>query len=517
MDEGDTTFSSDDDVAAAGHHRFIAARVLAHPDPTRIGELAPLFDASDVRGQISISRSTPELRTPAGTRTGPLSSRRITRNPLELERRGDELVVRYAFPSPAVEVNGQLLTGERSFASDAIRDGLVILFGDLALWIGWAELIDPAPAVEGLIGESTSMRRLRQQIHRIAEVDVPVLLRGETGAGKELVAAAIHKYSRRAGAPYVAVNVAGVPASMAASELFGHRRGAFTGAINDHKGYFAQADGGTLFLDEIGDTATEVQALLLRVVQEGEIQPVGGNTRSVDVRLIAATDSDLEAAVAERKFREPLWRRFSYEIHVPALRTRLDDVGLLFMHLVQARLAEMGDGDRVDATRGHDGAFIPARLIAELARCRWPGNVRELANVALKFALDNRGLARAHVSSELLRMLRSGPAAPAPAPAGAPPPPRKSADLHDTELLAAYRAERFSTERTARRLGISKSYLNKRLAESPGVRRARDLPREEIRTALAATRGSVPEAAAQLQISERALRLQLRRLSVGSD
>src|SRR5262249_39624938 len=153
--------------------------------------------------------------------------------------------------------------------------------------------------------------------------------------------AAIHKHSRRAASPYVAVNVAGVPPTMAASELFGHKRGSFTGASQERKGYFAQAHGGTLFLDEIGDVSFDVQALLLRAVQEGAIQPLGGGVKQVDVRLIAATDSDLESAVARRESREPLLRRFSYEIHVPPLRARRDDVGLLFLHLLRERLTSI--------------------------------------------------------------------------------------------------------------------------------------------------------------------------------
>jgi two-component system nitrogen regulation response regulator GlnG len=494
----------------------LGVRVLAHPDPARVGDLAPLLDADDRDGRVSICRTAPEFRSPDGRRTGALASRRITRSGIGIERRDDRLILRFEALSPVIEVNGQRLLGERSFDAVSVEAGLVLLLGkDLALWMGWMEPVDPAPFVEGLIGESTSIRLLRQQIHRVADLDVPVLLRGETGAGKELVAAAIHKYSRRARANYVAVNVAGVPPSMAASELFGHKRGAFTGAFDERKGYFAQADGGTLFLDEIGEAATEVQALLLRVVQEGEIQPVGGNTRAVDVRLVAATDSDLEAAVVERKFREPLWRRFSYEIHVPPLRARQDDVGVLFLHLLRTRLGEMGERDPIAAAREDDGSFVPARLVAEMARCAWPGNVRELANVALKFAIDNRKRARGQVTSELLQMLR--PRRELARAANTPAPSRKSTDLHDTELLAVFRAERYSTERTARKLGISKSYLYKRLGQNPEVRRARDIDPHDLRTALSASGGKLQDAAARLQISERALRLQLRRLGVAPE
>jgi two-component system nitrogen regulation response regulator GlnG len=507
--DADSTISTPTESQDAGH-RFIGARVLAHPDPARVGEFAPLFDATG-GGRLALNRWSPDFRAPTGRSSGPLESTRITRNPLHLERSGDELRLSYQAATPALEVDGRPLAGERVLSAAELDAGVVILFGrDLALWLGWLELGEPAPAVDTLVGESTIMRKLRQQIHRVADLEVPVLLRGETGVGKELVAAAIHRHSRRASGSYVAVNLAGVPPTMAASELFGHKRGAFTGAVEEHRGYFAQASGGTLFLDEIGDVAFDVQALLLRAVQERVIQPVGGVMRSVDVRLIAATDSDLESAVARREFREPLLRRFSYEIHVPPLRARLDDVGLLFYRLLGQQLEKMGEADRLIARDREAEPFVPARFVAGLARYDWPGNVRELANVALKFAIENRGLARGRVSADLLRLV--APRRPASAVAeAAAPPGRPAAEIAEAELLATVHAEGFSVERAARRLGVSKSYLYRRLEGNPSVRRAHDIPAEEIRAALAATAGDVPAAAARLRVSTRALRLQVRR------
>ena len=409
-----------------------------------------------------------------------------------------------------VEVDGQGLHGERTFELESIAAGLVILFGkDLALWIGWMEAIETPRPIDGLVGESTAMRRLRQQIHRVADVDVPVLLRGETGSGKELVAVAIHHYSRRAKGRYVAVNVAGIPPSMAASELFGHKRGAFTGAVEHRAGYFSEADGGTLFLDEIGDVSTEVQALLLRVVQEGGDR--AGRRPTAKGRCAAAGRDRFRSRTGGGRTRvsraavAPLF----LPDHVPPLRARRDDVGLLFLHLLRSRWAEMGERDWVSAARNDDAPFVPARLIAELARQRWPGNVRELANVALKFAIDNRGQSRGHVSDDLWAMI--GPRrAPADGPAVAAPP-RKAAELGDAELLTVFRAERFSTERTARRLGISKGYLYKRLDRNPEVRRPGRMSADEIASALAVCSGDVDAAAARLRVSGRALRLHLKR------
>ncbi|HET6281340.1 MAG TPA: sigma 54-interacting transcriptional regulator, partial [Polyangia bacterium] len=504
-----TPTDADDDTS----RRFIAARVLTHPDPARVGEFAPLFDAGveDTRSVV-VNRLSPEFRTPAGDRSGPLESTRISRSPLEVTRHLDGLRLNYAFASPAVEVNGQPLVGQRVLSAEELQAGIIVLIGkDLVLWIGWLELIDPAPAVKGLVGESTVMRRLRQQIHRVADLEVPVLLRGATGVGKELVAAAIHKYSRRAAASYVAVNVAGVPPTMAASELFGHKRGAFTGATEERKGYFAQANGGTLFLDEIGDVSFDVQALLLRAVQEGVIQPLGGSTRQVDVRLIAATDSDLESAVARHEFREPLLRRFSYEIHVPALRTRRDDIGILFYHLLRERLESMGEGHRLESPASSVDPFVPGAYIAQMALYSWPGNVRELANVALKFAIENRGRARARIGDELRNILRPRNDR-SPETTSTPPASRRAEEVSDADIIAALQAEGYRRERAAKRLGVSKSYLYKRLQGSPASRSVQDISTDEIRSALSDCGGDVGAAAERLRVSGRALRLQLKRI-----
>jgi two-component system nitrogen regulation response regulator GlnG len=494
----------------------IAVRVLAHPSAARIGDWAPLFDARG-DGEVVLNRLEPDFRAQDGRRTGPLESTRITRRSLTIARAGDRLRLR-ADPDVEASVNGELLRGERDLSVDELKAGIIVLFGKhLVLWLGWHELDEPPASVPGLVGESTAMRNLRRQIHQIAVTDVPVLLRGETGVGKELVAAAIHAMSPRAHSSYVPVNAAGIPPTMAASELFGHKRGAFTGAVEDRKGYFLQADGGTLFLDEIGDVTFDVQALLLRAVQHGVIQPLGGTTRKVDVRLVAATDSDLESAVARRQFREPLLRRFAFEIHVPPLRTRRDDVGILFMHLIRERLQIMGEDPQPLLERTDGDPWIPAEFVADLALHEWPGNVRELSNVTLHFVLENRQRARAKVTDDLLRLVRRRREPierlePVEPPSSGSVAIRYAAELSDQQILEALRAEKFSRPRAARRLGVSKSFFYKRLDRLEGIRQADQIPPDEIRSALDASDGDVGGAAARLEVSTRALLLHLRRI-----
>jgi DNA-binding NtrC family response regulator len=236
----------------------------------------------------------------------------------------------------------------------------------------------------GLIGRTAPMLAVYKQIAHAADATVPVLVVGESGTGKELVARAIHAYGRRAGRPFVPVNCGAIAESLLESELFGHTRGSFTGAVSDTKGIFEQANGGTVFLDEIGETSPALQVKLLRVLEEGEIRPVGASRATkVDTRVVAATNADLEQSVAEQKFRQDLYYRLSViVIKVPPLRERPSDIPLLvsqFLHNACAR-----SGRQVEVT--------PSAVEA-LAAYGWPGNVRELENTVERLVLFSRGSA----------------------------------------------------------------------------------------------------------------------------
>ena len=245
------------------------------------------------------------------------------------------------------------------------------------------EMGDTASGRNAIVGKSRAMQAIYKEIGRIAATPVPVLIRGDTGTGKELVARAIYQHSERASAPFIAINCAAIPENLLESELFGHERGSFTGADSRRIGRFEQASGGTIFLDEIGDMNLPLQAKLLRVLQEKTIQRVGGKENiPIDVRVIAATHRDLEAAIQERLFREDLFYRLNVvTISLPSLHERMEDIPDLARYFLKKYGPEVGVA----------APSITPEAIAELQQQKWPGNVRELENTvrqALLLARD---------------------------------------------------------------------------------------------------------------------------------
>ncbi len=236
---------------------------------------------------------------------------------------------------------------------------------------------------ETLIGESESMSELKKQLEVAALSDSRILITGENGTGKELVARQVHELSPRKSKPFVDVNCAAIPEELIESELFGHVRGAFTGATDNRVGRFQQADGGTLFLDEIGDMSLKTQAKVLRVLQEQRFEPVGSTvTQQVDVRVVAATNKDLEAEIQENRFREDLYFRLAViPLHVPPLRERREDIAVLLQHFLDLFAAEV--------RRPSKRPSAPA--LERLYDYGWPGNVRELRNLAERLLIMSPG------------------------------------------------------------------------------------------------------------------------------
>ncbi len=308
-----------------------------------------------------------------------------------------------------------------------------------------------------IVAESPAMKRLMDLVARVAPKDVTVLLTGESGAGKDVVASVLHAHSRRAEKALVRFNAAAIPSELAEAELFGHTKGAFTGAQASRPGYFQSANKGTLFIDEIGELPLAIQAKVLRALQSGEVQQVGGRPETVDVRLIAATNRDLLADVRSGRFREDLFYRLNVvPIRVPALRERAEDVEPLVRTFVRQYSERYGmvavevEPSVVDALRSHP----------------WPGNVRELENTVarmLALAPDER------ITLSLWRSLSEGPAhaGVAPTPTGDPGPGyplRARVEAFERTLIAeAFEVAGHNQSETARRLGVSRPALIEKL------------------------------------------------------
>src|SRR5579871_244165 len=326
---------------------------------------------------------------------------------------------------------------------------------------------------EEIIGRSEALRLVLEQIETVAPTDSTVLIYGETGSGKELIARAVHNLSSRKSNAFVKLNCAAIPTGLLESELFGHERGAFTGAIAQRIGRFELANRGTMFLDEIGEVPIELQPKLLRVLQEREFERLGSTrTLRTDARLIAATNRDLEALVAEQKFRSDLYYRLNvFPVRVPALRERPEDIPLLVRHFVQQFARRLGKA--IDA--------IPSETMSALVRYPWPGNIRELQNVIERAVILTNGPVLAVRSDDLRTNGHTPVSAAAPVNGHALPAPAKAgmrAALEEAErqqILEALEQTNWvvaGPEGAAARLGLKRSTLQSRM-QKLGIRISR--------------------------------------------
>ncbi|MEM7588087.1 MAG: sigma-54 dependent transcriptional regulator [Acidobacteriota bacterium] len=521
------THQSTTDWERAIDPRVPGLTILYHPELDRAGERCLLQGTT-----CELARHIPSFAAPQGGPQRPLADTALSRRPITLRvasANGSMTLLR-GTSRTSLEADGRAVDHELRLTAGDIERGVVLLLAGRVVLL--LHLLDPlsatAPAVPEMIGESPEMARVRHEIARVADLDVPVLLRGETGTGKELVARAIHDASPRRARPFIAVNMAAIPPSLAAAELFGAARGAYTGSRHERGGTFARADGGTLFLDEIGETPPEVQALLLRALETSQIQAVGAETqRRVDVRVISATDKDLEAAIHSEQFRSPLlYRLAGFTLRLPPLRQRREDFGRLLAAFLKREMATVGEAARLAPGQP---PWLPPQLVARLAAHDWPGNVRQLANVVRQLAIAHRGAERVPMPASLDELLgprvEPGPAPQASAlhsptseaPISEPPVatgPRKPAEIDQDELLSALRAHRWRLKATADALGIASSSLYHLIARSDRVRIASDLTRSDIEAARAESGGSLARMADALEVSERALRRRMGQLGI---
>jgi two-component system nitrogen regulation response regulator GlnG len=501
--------------------------ILHHPDLNRVGERAFLPELASGR-EVGLSRLMPAFAAPGRSLGRSLRDPYLSRKPVRL-RPDLDCVEILGEPSLGLLVNGRAVEHSTRVPARALDEGVVLEIAQrVVLLLHRARHWHRYPRHWDLVGESDAIIEVRRQIGRVADLDVSVLIRGETGVGKEHVAQAIHAASGRSERELVAVNMAALAAGTAASELFGHEKGAFTSACSRHVGLFERAHGSTLFLDEIGETPGDVQTMLLRALAESAIRPLGARADvPVNVRIIAATDANLERARDAGAFRSALLYRLSgYEIRVPPLRERREDIPRLVVHFISQILAELGESWRLQAGCMERRLWLPAALMARLYRHPWPGNVRQLRNTVRQIVIAHRGSETLGIDAGVERILAQDE--PASQPASAAEEPAAARYVHGRAeamrsrrksigpevLLEALRASDWSVPRAAELLGVPRATLYSRMARLPGIRKATDLTQADIVEAMRVYGRDVDAMAERLCVSRRGLKLRMKALGI---
>ncbi|MDY7226446.1 sigma-54 dependent transcriptional regulator [Hyalangium rubrum] len=504
--------------------------LVSHPQPQRIGERLLLETLANTGRTASLSRSAPEFSRPGLPPGQPLADPFLSRTPVQFAP-GTRGRLRLLVPKDGtpVRVAEEPARGAREFLPEELIAGVPLVLAERVVLLLHLTRVPEAPVTQelGMVGQSESLRRVREDISRVADLDVPVLIRGETGTGKELVARAIHQQSPRREGPFISINLSAIPRELAASELFGVQRGAYTNAIQDRLGLFRAAQGGTLFLDEVGEAPPEVQVALLRVLETREVYPVGGNTPvPVDVRLLTATDANLEERIQRELFRAPLLHRLAgFEIRMPPLRERREDIGPLFLHFARQELEAIGEAHRLTVTDPRAEPWLPAALAVRLLRYAWPGNVRQLRNITRQLIIGSRGLPHLRIGDRLEQELTVDPQS-----AGSPhisgfedtadpdelsPSRRRPADVGEQELLQALRASAWDLKATSERLSISRASVYLLIDKSSLLRTAGNLSPEEITRCFHECQGNLDKMVQRLEVSRRALQRRVRELGLG--
>jgi two-component system nitrogen regulation response regulator GlnG len=486
--DADFTLTSPMPHAAGGRGGLLALTVVWHPDVSQVGAqyLDPLHQE-----MLEVGRYAPAFCHADGDGL-PLGYSGISRQPLRLlSDGGSRLQLIPPDSRMVVELNGQpVLHPVWLEQADMDRGVLLGLGRAVLICIHWMRCLPSQHQIVGMVGVGSAVIRIREMIRAAARTNLPVLLLGETGTGKEVAARAIHALSPRAAAPLVSVNMSALGESLAAVELFGAAKGAYTGAQAARIGLFGQADGGTLFLDEIGDTPSSVQPMLLRVLESGIFRPLGAiaDSRS-SARLISATDRDLGSAY----FNQALLRRLEgFVIVLPPLRERREDIGVLIRYLTGR-----------DAAVNGVSPPLPFAFVNALARHDWPGNVRQLSNVLGRMLLALR-LGDAPAADSFFDPMEGADRAPG-APAVKP-------ERGVPDILHALDSNGWRIQGAARTLGVSRPTLYKLIKQHPGIRRVQDIDSAELLAAMAAGRNDIQRCASILRTPAEALRRHLRTL-----
>jgi two-component system nitrogen regulation response regulator GlnG len=494
-----------------------ALTIASHPVMSRVGERL-LLSALEAGRTVAISRNEPFFLRPGNTMGAHLSDPCLSRKPLVFSPAPDGRIRLDPGPGRQTAVAGSSLPGPWEFSPEQVATGVPLVLAErvvLLLHLADSSAHDAADAL-GMVGTSAGLQRVRRLLEQVADLDVPVLVRGETGSGKELIARALHEHSSRRDKPFISVNLGAIPKELAAAELFGARKGAFTGAVREQEGFFQAAHEGTLFLDELGEAPAEVQVMLLRVLETGEFYRVGERSPvSVDIRLVAATDAALEQQIHEGRFKAPLLHRLAgFSIRVPPLRERREDIGLLFHHFARKELEALGESRRLEPEDALAEPWLPAPLAVRLLLHEWPGNIRQLRNVVRQLVIGNRTRSRLELDAQLEREFATVETAPPSGPR--PRPRRRPSEIGETELLTTLRECGWDFQATADRLGVHRTSVYDLIERNPHLRTAGELSVEEITRCYQECQGDVDAMVRRLEVSKRALARRIKELGLGS-
>ncbi|WP_262692589.1 sigma 54-interacting transcriptional regulator [Kordiimonas aestuarii] len=493
---------------SAGEPVVPSIAIVWHPDPDRVGSTSTLLSSGN--SGAAISRSEPLFSKPPHKDGKPLLDHHVSRAPVGIRRTATRTYTITPPPSRMqIAVNGNIITAPTEVALEDCGGTIFLSLSAHVVLAIFEQPMDPAGSLHhhGMIGISAETQFLRANIERIAPSGIPVLIRGETGTGKEIVAAALHALSPHSAKPMLSVNMATLAPELAAAELFGAEKGAYTGAHQARAGLFEQANGSTIFLDEIGSVPESVQPMLLRTLELGEIRRVGGTrVMRTSARIIAATDQSLETS----GFSHPLLRRLErYVLTVPALRQRRVDIGPLIVYFFRQFYRQNPDIAPAD---------IPSEWIVPLFLHNWPGNVRELRNVVEQMAL---GLKPELTASGGERAPNHGQP-----PAGegfkaaqghtafrSRSQYRDSADVSESEILAALDQTGWQIKEAAHRLGLSRGTLYNLMRQHSGIRQVEDLDDTQIRTVMNEYPGDLTAWARTLRVGRDALKRRIKALT----
>ncbi len=552
---------------------LIRLTILWHPDVDRVGEVS-ILDG----GRVEVSRHGQMFAPIDGGVRRTLETFMVSRTPIVFEV-GPATVSVTDKGHSKVYIDGKRVTQwPVYFSRRQLAAGMVLIEINRRVLLG-LDAAHPVPAARSrheMVGDSVAIRRLRLAVDEVAAAAGPVLVQGETGSGKELVAHGIHRASARWEQRFIPLNCGQLRAERIASTLFGHRRGAFTGAAVDHLGAFREAHGGTLFLDEIGELPDEAQPALLRALDKGEIMPLGAKGPVVvSTRVIAATDADLLARTERGTFRKALYYRLhALVVDVPPLRARPDDIPRILLYRLRRSLGARGAAQRLSAGNESGWPWLDARIVSTLVRRPWRGNVRELLHFADSLAMRGAGVEQ--VDEQLIAELDQRPTAtsqarsthgstashstssqasgPLPQPVVTissdplaralasrsdtgplpPSPQAPGAGLHVFEdpvvmagsdgrgytragLLELLREHGWSIHRTARLAGLPKTSLSRYAEQVLKIAPVAKLDKPTLEARLAAAGGDVERLAAEMRVTPRALTQRLRALGIGYD